>query len=598
MGLLDLPPELLQLVFRHCTTVSFLQLSLTCRSLFAIACSARAVILHHLSQVPGLPAASQESPTASTAELFLLLRRRAASHLYGADFHADRVIYNAGGGSIDPPACAVRLSGDPNLALVERGKHLVHLYHLTPGAIRPVCRLEPPPEYTGKIQVLRVIFAHDKQTISVLTRFEPNHATTSVQVHPYVKEALRHFHRPGTHLIHYRRKAPGGPFCYITLAGFADHDINDGASPDLQFEPLAIDVAHPLRVAVCWRHPHNHNLRKVFLHTADPSEDGPLDQKLTALVYNSTLLVDPSGLKPQSQRPPSSSLNQHGPIVKLRFNDRCSQLLYYHASATIYRNYQLVYDTCLSDIHRNNSIVPYPVSESEGDPAIMAPFAIDIPIFYTHETYPVSLYRNMCRWQYLALGTAMDRQADKPIAVLVRSKAECHAFRCQHIPNLERGRRLEHWTMVARLLDYDASSSTSLAGTVAASHSGTRLAIATWKTIRVWAFEPSELITSNANHFYPACMEHAPGVVDLEPIVLHADAVIFSLAFVGETELVCVTDKGVLKWDLGPCARGQRLVDLLPDTPPVPNDEFLFEPDKPDPEHDEPEAVPENRARG
>jgi hypothetical protein len=112
---------------------------------------------------------------------------------------------------------------------------------------------------------------------------------------------------------------------------------------------------------------------------------------------------------------------------------------------------------------------------------------------------------------------------------------------------------------------------TSLVGTVTASSGGTRLAVATWKTIRVWALQPAELIASNSHHFYSPQLEFREGVVDLSPIVLDSDAVVFSISFVPgtEDELVCITDKGIMTWDVGPMTKGKRDFCTLLDTVPA-----------------------------
>ena len=296
MPLLDLPPEILQLILWHCTTPSFLQAALSCRTLFSVASDSRSVVFHHLNLTPGLPAGSLDSPTPSTLELFSVLKKRAAAYLYGADIHADCDTFVPNSGAIDPRACALKQSGDPNLAIIERGKPDVHLYRLVAGATEPVCKLSPPPEYAGIIQVLRVVFARDENTISVLVEYRPSVATILNPVHPYVREALKHFRRPGIHLIHYRRQAPGKPFSYVTLSGFGDHECYTRAHPaaprytkqnhiDNNYEPLAIDVANPFRVAVCWRHSRFHDMRKVVLHTAPGPENERLGQKLTCKLF-------------------------------------------------------------------------------------------------------------------------------------------------------------------------------------------------------------------------------------------------------------------------------------------------------------------------
>jgi hypothetical protein len=54
------------------------------------------------------------------------------------------------------------------------------------------------------------------------------------------------------------------------------------------------------------------------------------------------------------------------------------------------------------------------------------------------------------------------------------------------MPNLPDDHARGNQTVVAWLLDYRPNAETMLSGTIAASPRATRLAIATWKTIRVW----------------------------------------------------------------------------------------------------------------
>src|SRR5271170_5614483 len=54
IDILSLPPEILQHLLYTVTTPTFLQLTLTCRNFFRLASRSRAVLLHHLHQLPGL----------------------------------------------------------------------------------------------------------------------------------------------------------------------------------------------------------------------------------------------------------------------------------------------------------------------------------------------------------------------------------------------------------------------------------------------------------------------------------------------------------------------------------------------------------------
>lgn len=83
-----LPAEILQRILHFASTPTFLQLILVNRQLFNIAGESREVILHHLRHLPGLKLGLSDH-CITTTELFLILRQRAASNLYGANFTAD-----------------------------------------------------------------------------------------------------------------------------------------------------------------------------------------------------------------------------------------------------------------------------------------------------------------------------------------------------------------------------------------------------------------------------------------------------------------------------------------------------------------------------
>ena len=94
---------------------------------------------------------------------------------------------------------------------------------------------------------------------------------------------------------------------------------------------------------------------------------------------------------------------------------------------------------------------------------------------------------------------------------------------------------------------------------------GTRIAMSNWNVIYIWALEPSSLIEDNADGFYPPTLESASsGMIELQPAILPLEAVCFKLRFLDkEDELLAFTDRGVVHWDLGPLARGEREVTRL-----------------------------------
>src|SRR5205085_4552904 len=93
----------------------------------------------------------------------------------------------------------------------------------------------------------------------------------------------------------------------------------------------------------------------------------------------------------------------------------------------------------------------------------------------------------------------------------------------------------------------------------ATSRGGTRLAIANWKSIYIWALSPQEIIDENSSGFYPPNMKSNHGVVELKPIVIQPDAVCFKLGFTDqENELMALTDRGMMRWNLGPIGKGMK----------------------------------------
>ncbi|KAF5862811.1 hypothetical protein ETB97_011159 [Aspergillus alliaceus] len=169
-----------------------------------------------------------------------------------------------------------------------------------------------------------------------------------------------------------------------------------------------------------------------------------------------------------------------------------------------------------------------------------------------------------CHWKYLAFGIATHRTEDWTIACLLKSEAVCSSERCGHALNLERGRRFPDWTVVARLWGFQDSTN-SLGCKVAASKRGTRIAVANWNVLYIWALQPSALIEQNANGYYPPLLQSSgSGMTELRPIVLPLDAVCFKLKFTdAEDELLAVTDRGLMYWDLSPSGRGQRITEQL-----------------------------------
>ncbi|ETN47121.1 uncharacterized protein HMPREF1541_01311 [Cyphellophora europaea CBS 101466] len=110
-SLLSLPLELLSYVFLHLSTESFVQIIWTCKQLFNLASQSRDAVLLHLNNVPGIKL-GLSTHMLTTPELFLILRQRASANLYGAAIHADCKDVRLRTGTLDASASCLRNAQD------------------------------------------------------------------------------------------------------------------------------------------------------------------------------------------------------------------------------------------------------------------------------------------------------------------------------------------------------------------------------------------------------------------------------------------------------------------------------------------------------
>lgn len=255
------------------------------------------------------------------------------------------------------------------------------------------------------------------------------------------------------------------------------------------------------------------------------------------------------------------SVNAQQPLTDLAFNDSCSELLYYYRGQTLYGLSQRIFTSDHGAFERpQNNTCTVRFAESN------LPFSIAVPFFgarYIYEEHNSVT----CSRKYLTFGTATCRYPTHgtsqeelwTVACLLRSEIQCHVRNCEHTVDLDGGRQLDNWTVAARLWGFQKPSN-SLGCIVAVSTRGTRLAVANWDFLYVWALEPEELIEDNANGFYgPFSRSTMTKMIELRPILLQLHAVCFKLRFLErENELLALTDRGVMYWDLSSSGNGEK----------------------------------------
>ena len=139
---------------------------------------------------------------------------------------------------------------------------------------------------------------------------------------------------------------------------------------------------------------------------------------------------------------------------------------------------------------------------------------------------------------------------------------------CTHLVDLDVNfRTLLGAEVVGRLWGYNQAPVTSLPGVIAYSPNGSRIAIADWDKILVWALNGEVLVDGNTgSQYYDMVQENKleHNHVVLTPILLKAGSVVRQMAFGRiEDELAVLTSGGLQIWNLGPSGTGKREVHHL-----------------------------------
>ncbi|PKX99904.1 hypothetical protein P168DRAFT_300331 [Aspergillus campestris IBT 28561] len=513
------------------------------------------------------PADSQKTDTASRVntdlntdlrslkpnELFGLLLKHASQQLYGAQFYADCTTFSFPGHAMDAKASSFAHRDDETVVLAARGQETLHVYHARDGRLQHRTLLQSPWAQQGVSEILKTGF-DGENGLYVLQRSTPTFDEGDVDPeHPFVKDAIQTSATGQIFLVRHSLDSPNGP---TRICSFPEHP---------EYRPLAFAAANKDVFVISWQHMRDDNCFEVIRYTVQA--ESPVDPASNSieLRYNSRVLVDESRQDLNEDRPPEAITNRgrvlhhSGPITDMAFNDGSSQLLFYYRARTLYGSFQRRDISTLQGqaiTYDNSCIVQF--SDS-----MRLQFCIDIPFFGTHESHSHNGLQR-CQWKYLALGIATHREEGWTVACLLKSGASCASRNCGHVLNLDRGRRFADWTVVARLWGF-RNPTNSLGSIVASSKRGTRLAVANWNILYVWALEPNALIDQNASGYYPPSWQSsASDMIELRPIMLPLDAVCFKLFFAqGENELVAITDKGLKYWDLSTSGHGRRVAQDL-----------------------------------
>ncbi|KGO70951.1 hypothetical protein PITC_066320 [Penicillium italicum] len=540
--LLQLPTELIQLVLRNCDTSAYFQAAFSSRRLYEIASSSREVIIHQLHNTPGW---NDGIDAHQTRDLFGELMRRSCEQLDGAEHYA-KPTYEYQNRVIDYHASTIEASKDGIRALlVFKGHSTVHLVDMSNGD-RTEVQLKSPGQNIGEVEVIQTAF-DGNDGVYVLHRFKPFLDQELDTDHPFVKHALESCLNGSIHLAYHHLNARANTIQMYDFPEYGD------------YRPLALSVANG-KFAISWQNVLDSFDHDVVLYTQlyddDDYTDGDEDEDDSSesvmeegkgdnayATYEAYVLTSS-----HDQDPDFRSSRRTGPAMKLAFNDRGFQLLYHYRTQNIYGAFQRL-DRLPRPPGEPKPRVNKNACTVQFSPFLSLQFSIGIPFFGTHKLGDIN-QGEQCHWQYLAFGIATHRVEKWTVACLLKSESYTGP-RCTHVLNLDRGRRFDSWQIMAQLGGF-REVTTSHGSPVATSRRGTRVAVANWKTLYVWALNPSELVEGNGTGFYPSSWESSTGAIELRPVILQLEAVCSQLHFTEkEDELVAITDRGVMFLNIG-----------------------------------------------
>ncbi|KAJ5929691.1 hypothetical protein N7454_006641 [Penicillium verhagenii] len=557
--LLSLPSEIIQLILRKCDGPSFLQAAFSCRSLLALATSSRDLVRYQLLETPG-PFSNIDAPL-PTRELFQLLLQQSHRELYGVNFQFERKIFSFGGNVVNSRASSIIDAGSKKqVLLVFTNDPTVYLLDIQDGELTLQRQIESPAKQFGDVQILHTALNQDRAY--VLHRLQPFNDQEPVSHHPFVRQALQSNPEGSVFLACYDFNPENNVICTY---GFPE---------EKDYTPLGFAVEND-QFAISWQHVKKEDNQVVLYTMADFGNELDSEEADSVKLYEHQ---DDDHYMPETDARRSLAIasrytslvlaenNTYNsedeitePTVKLAFNDRGQQLLHYYRGRTLYNNFQRLNESTQGSwkpTKKSTNACPVALTKS-----LSLSFSIGIPFFAAHEQIVGQDGTIRCCWQYLAVGIATHRVKHWSVACVLRSSASPMSHNCGHVVNLDRGRRLNNWEVVA-LLEGFQETSTSQGSLIATSRQGTRIVIASWKTVSIWALEPKALTDGLDYQFYPVSWYTAEGYPGLRPAVIELDAVCSQLQFTeNENELVAITDRGLLSLHLKPDGRGIQWID-------------------------------------
>jgi len=162
-----------------------------------------------------------------------------------------------------------------------------------------------------------------------------------------------------------------------------------------------------------------------------------------------------------------------------------------------------------------------------------------------------------CHKNYLSLGISTSlNESGQPCLYILQTMPRSGP--CNHVVDLDEGRKHTRWRARALLAGYRQGTST-LGTVLAISPRGTRVAAANWSQVLIWSFDPSSLQRGKSDQYFPReDFNPRKDLGRLRPTPLSSEGVVHRMLWTSERHLFAVTDHGLVKWDLGHMSQGKR----------------------------------------
>ena len=268
--------------------------------------------------------------------------------------------------------------------------------------------------------------------------------------------------------------------------------------------------------------------------------------------------IDPSPSMAVIWNPPNgrSAFEPDLLILNLQFVRGSSTLNFYKPGNPVHSFFTTALDPTSVD-HDVTSQQNLELIDVDKENALLR-FEVGMPFFgfHTSNIRIDEFHLPFCRFYYLAIGITQEIVSSN--VFIVQTSHNVRHSNCNHVVDLDRGRRSRTW--VARALLAGWRQKTFSAATVMAiSPGGGRIAAATWSTVQIWTFDPMLLHQESLEEYFPVCdYNRRKRMGRLRPTRLSTEGVVHRMVWVDENNLYATTDHGLVKWNMGHLSVGKK----------------------------------------